>query len=413
MKAKLTSLVGVELMKTTTLSDHSQIDQARAYFETRLEQYTGWRRDLHTHPEIAFEEVRTAAIVADKLKSWGLEVTEGLAQTGVVGVLRAQKEVKRRIGLRADLDALPMTEEATQQERPYRSIHEGKMHACGHDGHTVMLLAAAEYLSTRPRLHTEVIFIFQPAEENLAGGRVMVEEGLFDQFPVDEVFGLHNLPGLEVGHIAARVGPQMASADMFSITLKGRGGHAAWPHRCDDVLLAASELILLAQSLVSRRTDPLDAAVLSFTQVHGGESDNVSPSTVQVRGTVRALNEETRQAIEHGLKLLADAQASRHQLTIDWQYDHRYTATVNAKEPTYKALACARRVVGDEATDSNPAPLMGAEDFGWMLRARPGCYVLLGAGERPMLHHPHFDFNDQIIPIGASYWVALTEEDIQ
>jgi hippurate hydrolase len=387
----------------------SEIAECQSYLRDRLDEYTRWRHDLHAHPETAFEEVRTAAIVADKLRSWGLEVTEGLAKTGVVGVLPASAEVKRRVGLRADLDALPMTEEA---DPPHRSTIEGKMHACGHDGHTVMLLAAAEYLSARPRVHTEVVFIFQPAEENVAGGKVMVDEGLFERFDVDEVFGLHNLPGLHEGHFAARVGPQMASADMFSIRLSGRGGHAAWPHRCDDVIHSGSMLITQAQALVSRETDPLEAVVLSFTQFHAGESDNVLPSTVELRGTVRALSEVHRAHIEDRLCQLAEQHAAWHNLELEWTYERRYTATVNALEPTHRALACAREVVGEACVDAEPAPLMGAEDFGWMLRARPGCYILLGAGERPMLHHPHFDFNDAIIPIGASYWVALTSDEL-
>lgn len=382
-------------------------EEVRAYFESHLSRYTTWRHDLHAHPEIAFEEVRTATFVASLLKSWGLEVTEGLAQTGVVGVLQPTGERKRRVGLRADLDALPMTEEA---DCPYRSKNEGKMHACGHDGHTVMLLAAAEYLSAHPPEHAEVTFIFQPAEENLAGGRVMVDEGLFERFPVDEVFGLHNLPGLEEGRIAARVGPQMASADMFSITLQGEGGHAAWPHRCDDVLLATAELVVLAQQWVSRRVDPLDAAVLSCTQFHSGESDNVLPSTSTLRGTVRALKEETRLGIEAGLKQLAESQAARYRLKLTWSYEHRYTATVNAPAPTERALRCARRVVGDDRVDEALAPLMGAEDFGWMLRVKSGCYALLGAGDRPMLHHPRFDFHDSLIPIGATYWVMIATD---
>lgn len=385
------------------------ISECQEALQARHAEHVRWRHALHAHPETAFEEVRTAAFVADQLRAWGLEVTEGLAETGVVGVLRARGEVRRRVGLRADLDALPMTEET---DLPHRSQVEGKMHACGHDGHTVMLLAAAEYLSERPREHTEVVFIFQPAEENVAGGRVMVEEGLFERFPVDEVFGLHNLPGLPEGHFAARVGAQMASADMFSIKLSGQGGHAAWPHRCDDVVYAAASLVTQAQALVSRETDPLESVVLSFTQLHTGESDNVLPAHVELRGTVRALSEERRAHLEARLHKLAEHQASLYDLTLSWSYDRRYAVTENALEPTLRALECARRVVGPARVDAQPEPLMGSEDFGWMLRARPGCYILLGAGERPMLHHPHFDFHDALIPIGASYWVALTEDDL-
>ncbi len=291
----------------------TMISSEREYFEENINRYIDWRHDLHAHPETAFEEFRTARLVAERLKSFGLQVTEGLARTGVVGVLPATVSTTRRVGLRADLDALPMTEEAV--ELPHCSVHNGKMHACGHDGHTVMLLAAAEYLSLHPFEYTEVIFIFQPAEENVAGGKVMVDEGLFDQFPVDEVFGLHNLPGQQFGHFAARVGPQMASADMFRVTLSGRGGHAAWPHESDDVILAAAMLTVQWHTIVSRSVDPLDAAVLSVTQVHGGESDNVLPSSVSLRGTVRALQEShttsCRGADGEGLTILGSYERPR------------------------------------------------------------------------------------------------------
>ena len=381
------------------------LTSAEAHFEANKARYVEWRKALHARPELAFEEVETARFVADQLRGFGLEVTEGLAKTGVVALLSPKGEVQRRVGLRADLDALPMTEEAP--DRPHRSTCEGKMHACGHDGHTVMLLVAAEFLSQHPPANTEVTFIFQPAEENVAGGKVMVDEGLFERFPVDAVFGLHNLPGRPFGTLAARVGPQMASADMFAFTLRGRGGHAAWPHLCDDVLLSASELISQLQGLVSRSVDPLSAAVLSVTQVHGGESDNVLPSSVEVRGTVRALDEEVRARIEAGMEHLVRSHAELKGLELSWRYERRYTATVNAPEPTAYAIRCARAVVGEHQVDAAPPPLMGAEDFGWMLRARPGCYALLGAGEGPMLHHPLYDFNDELISIGARYWVAL------
>lgn len=381
------------------------ISSERVYFEERLSRYTQWRRELHAHPEIAFEEERTAAFVSDRLVDFGLEIHRGLAKTGVVGVLKARGALRRRVGLRADLDALPMTEES--HDLPHCSLNQGKMHACGHDGHVVMLLAAAEFLSQHPLDHTEVVFIFQPAEENVAGGRVMVEEGLFELFPVDEVFGLHNLPGLAEGCFAAREGAQMASADMFSITLSGQGGHAAWPHRCDDVILASAELIVLLQGLVSRRIDPLESAVLSITQVHGGESDNVLPSQVILRGTVRALDEEVREALEERMEALVNSHAKLRNLELQWVYEKRYAVTVNAAHQTALAINCAKRVVGDDHVDSRPLALMGAEDFGWMLRERPGCYMLLGAGEGPMLHHPKYDFNDRLIPLGASYWVEL------
>ncbi len=428
--------------------------------------YQELRRDLHAHPELAFEEVRTAAVVAAHLRALPLapgvtlEVAEGLARTGVVARLRVgapDAPVTRRVGLRADLDALPMTEEGCPA---HRSRAEGRMHACGHDGHTAMLLAAAARLCAAPpapgavppaqdarpapQEAGEVVFIFQPAEENLAGGRVMVEEGLFERFPVDEVFGLHNLPGLPLGQLAARVGPQMASADFFEVTLEGVGGHAAWPHRCVDPVVAAAELTLAWQSVVSRGVDPLAAAVLSVTRLQAGESDNAIPARALLRGTVRALDEEVRAGIEERMRRAAEGVCAAHGLTLGWRYERRYTATVNAPAPTALALAAAARAqeglraaLADEglgasesaregsgahlspeearalaaaAVDPSPAPLMGAEDFGWMLRARPGCYALLGAGERPMLHHPRYDFEDALLPAGAMYWVTLARE---
>lgn len=396
-------------MNTHTTTDQQK--EAERYFKKHQQRFVQWRHAIHAQPELAFEEVITAEFVAKQLKSYGLDVTIGLAQTGVVGVLKASQNSDRRIGLRADLDALPMTEEA--QERPHCSRCTGKMHACGHDGHVIMLLAAAEYLSLFPPKYTDVIFIFQPAEENLAGGKVMVDEGLFEQFPVDYVFGLHNLPGLQFGHIAARVGAQMASADLFNFTLRGRGGHAAWPHLCDDLLLTASEIVIQCQGLVSRSIDPLQSAVVSVTQIHGGESDNVLPSSVTVRGTVRALNETVRAHVQDQMQRLVQAQAELKGLELTWQYECRYTATVNALEPTLYAHRCAQIVVGEAQVHRDPLPLMGAEDFGWMLKARPGCYVLLGSGDGPMLHHPRYDFNDDLISIGASYWVTLAYLDDQ
>jgi amidohydrolase len=429
------------------LSGRRNLSHAGDFFSTHRARYESWRRDLHAHPEIAFEEIRTSSFVAQTLKLMGYEVYEGIAQTGVVAVLRCARglvtpydgahdhsekdphhsdkgpespprafipaqikarspiERHRRIGLRADMDALPMAEEG---DPPHRSQHDGKMHACGHDGHTVMLLAAAEYMIEHPPTdYGEVVFIFQPAEENLAGGRVMVDEGLFEAFDVDEVFGLHNLPGAPFGEMMARVGPQMASADFFEVTLSGVGGHAAWPHACSDVILAAAQLIQGWQGLVSRGVDPLKSAVLSVTQIHGGESDNVSPSQVSIRGTVRALDEEVRQGIEVGMKRYLDALCQAHDINSSWRYDHRYAVTENAPEQTQRALRAASRVVGQSRIHENTPPLMGAEDFGWMLRARSGCYILLGAGDSPMLHHPKYDFNDDLISLGAQYWVSL------
>jgi amidohydrolase len=432
------------------LSDRLSADAAWA-LEAHA-RYAALRRDLHAHPELAFEERRTAAVVAAHLRALPLapnatlEVVEGLARTGVVARLRVgspDAPSLRRVGLRADLDALPMREEGCPE---HRSRVDGCMHACGHDGHTALLLMAAERLCASPPeppepperadVAVEVILIFQPAEENLAGGRVMVEEGLFERFPVDEVFGLHNLPGHPLGQLSARVGPQMASADFFEVVLEGVGGHAAWPHRCADPVVAAAELALAWQSVVSRGVDPLAAAVLSVTRLQAGESDNAIPSRALLRGTVRALDEGVRAEVEGRMRRVAEGVCAAHDLRLSWRYERRYTATVNAPAPTARALAAAERAQGalraalsplldppapissalsaeaaralmGASTDPNPAPLMGAEDFGWMLRARPGCYALLGAGERPMLHHPRYDFEDALLPLGALYWVSL------
>ena len=388
------------------------IENDRAFLSQNHTLYTQWRRHLHQHPEIAFEEVQTAHFVAKTLRSFGLEVHEGLAKTGVVAVWRhphldqeTSNHAFPRIGLRADLDALPMEEHNTFS---HRSINKGKMHACGHDGHTIMLLAAAHRLSQSPPKDIgEIVFIFQPAEENEAGGRVMVEEGLFEQFPVDVVFGLHNLPGLDLGRFAARIGPQMASADFFKLILKGKGGHAAWPHECSDVLINAAQLILSWQTIVSRRIDPLSPAVVSVTQIHGGQSTNVLPAQVEITGTVRAFDEETRQKIQALMKADIDQLCFGSDFEADWQYEHRYTATENAPLPTEFALDVARKCFGEDQVDAQPNPLMGAEDFGWMLRAKSGCYALLGAGDRPMLHHPHYDFPDELLIYGALYWIQL------
>lgn len=405
------------------ISSQRLLDADRAFFQEHLEMYTQWRRQIHKHPETAFEEVQTARFVADQLRSFGLEVHEGLAKTGVVGVWRHPTNSESsldnqynqgqppkdpsfpRIGLRADLDALPMSE---FNQFPHRSIYEGKMHACGHDGHTVMLLAAAHRLSMAPPpFYGEIVFIFQPAEENEAGGKVMVDEGLFDRFPVDAVFGLHNLPGLEWGKFAARVGPQMASADFFKVVLKGKGGHAAWPHECSDVLLSAAQLMMNWQEIISRKLNPLQAAVISTTQIHGGESTNVLPAQVELQGTVRAFDEAVRQKIEKAMKHDLDALCIRANLEAEWDYQHRYTATENAPIPTQFAIKVAQSCFGEKRVDAQPDPLMGAEDFGWMLRVKSGCYALLGAGEQPMLHHPHYDFSDPLIPLGALYWTQL------
>ncbi len=370
------------------------------------------RRDIHAHPELAFDEKRTAAKVADYLDGLGLEVHRGIARTGVVAKL-ALGASPRAIGLRADMDALPLAELNTF---PHHSTHHGKMHACGHDGHTAMLLGAAEALSRLRNFDGTVYFIFQPAEEHEGGGRVMVEEGLFERFPMDMVFGLHNWPGMPAGSFGVTEGPVMAGTDRFEIEITGRGGHAAMPHQAVDVVLAGSALVQAAQSLVSRNTDPLAAAVVSVTRFHAGHADNVLPETATLGGTVRTLNGELQDALEAGLRRICSGIEATYRVSIDLRYERGYPPTINAPEPSFIAREVARAVVSDAAGEAQVltqlAPSMGAEDFAYLARVVPACYVWLGNGPGEggcMLHSPHYDFNDEIIATGIRYWVRLAE----
>ncbi len=366
------------------------------------------RRDIHAHPELAFEEKRTSAKVADYLDALGLEVHRGIARTGVVAKLSLGAG-RRAIGLRADMDALPLAE---MNSFPHHSTRAGKMHACGHDGHTAMLLGAAEALCQLRHFDGTVYFIFQPAEEHEGGGRVMVEEGLFERFPMDMVFGLHNWPGMPAGSIGVTEGPVMAGADRFDMTITGRGGHAAMPHQAVDVVLAGSALVQAAQSLVSRNTDPLAAAVVSVTRFHAGHADNVLPETAQLGGTVRTLNGELQDALEAGLRRVCTGIEATYGVSIDLRYERGYPPTFNAPEPSHIAREAARHVAGDAHVLTNLPPSMGAEDFAYMAKVVPACYVWLGNGPGEggcMLHSPHYDFNDEIIATGIRYWVRLAE----
>jgi len=370
----------------------------------------GWRRHLHAHPETAFEEHDTARFVAEKLADFGLEVHRGLAGTGVVGTLRVGEGPS--IGLRADLDALGFEE---ANDFPHRSTRPGKMHACGHDGHTTMLLGAAGYLAATRRFRGTVHVIFQPAEENEAGGQVMVEQGLFDRFPVDRVYGLHNWPGLPVGRMAIREGPMMAACDLFEITIEGRGCHAAMPHLGTDVVLAAGAVVTALHTLPGRVLDPQDAAVLSVTQVHAGDTWNVLPARAVLRGTVRAFAERVQDALQAAIGATAGAVAAAHRCTADVRYDRRYPATVNDADAARRAAAAAVALLGEAAVDRGPTPSMGSEDFAFMLRERPGCYVWLGNGptdDGRVLHNPRYDFNDDVLAIGASWWATLVEREL-
>ena len=370
------------------------------------------RRDLHAHPELAFNENRTAAIVVERLHRLGIEVFTGMAKTGVIGRLKAG-DSNRAIGLRADMDALPLPELNTF---PHRSRHEGCMHACGHDGHTAMLLGAAEalaHLRDSGGFDGTVYFIFQPAEEHEGGGRVMVEEGLFERFPMQMVFGMHNWPGLPAGSIAVNEGPVMAGADRFEITLHAHGAHAAMPHQGTDAILAGASLVQALQSLVSRATDPLDSAVVSVTRFQSGFADNILPEQAVLGGTVRSFRPELQDALEEGMTRICNGIETSFRVRVDLNYVRGYPPTINAEEPSFICREVARQVVGSEATFTHLKPSMGAEDFAYLSRVVPGCYVWLGNGPGEggcMLHSPHYDFNDEILTTGIRYWVRLVEK---
>jgi amidohydrolase len=370
---------------------------------------TQWRRRIHAHPETAFEEHETAAFVAAQLESFGIAVERGLAGTGVVGTLRGAAPGARAIGLRADMDALHIHE---KNGFAHASSVTGKMHACGHDGHTAMLLGAARYLAETRNFAGTVHFIFQPAEENEGGGRIMVEEGLFDRFPVEAVYGMHNWPGLAVGAFAVRPGPMLAACDLFEITVQGKGAHAAMPHMGVDPIICAAAIATGLQTVASRNTHPLESAVVSITQFHGGDTWNVIPDTVVLRGTARSFTPALQDAIEAAIRRIAGGVAASMGASVALSFDRRYPATINSPAETVTAADAAAAVVGTAQVERDVQPTMGAEDFAFMLRERPGCYIFIGNGAEPTgagLHNPHYDFNDAILPIGASYWTTLVE----
>jgi hippurate hydrolase len=372
-----------------------------------------WRHDIHAHPETAFEEVRTAKVVAEKLQSFGIEIHTGLARTGVVGTLKCG-DGERVIGLRADMDALDIHE---LNEFDHRSTNEGKMHGCGHDGHTTMLLGAARYLAETRNFDGTVHFIFQPAEENEAGARVMVEDGLFDLFPCQDVYGMHNMPGFAAGHMVVMPGPMMASADFFKIEIVGTGAHGAMPHQGIDPILVGAEIVTAMQRIVARAIDPMKQAVISITQFNAGHTTNVIPETATLAGTARAFHPKVQDLIEAEMQRISEGVARAHGAKVNFTYDRRYPATVNSARETEKAAQAAATVVGADKVHSDQKPLMGSEDFAWMLQVKPGSYVWLGngeAGERGgcMVHNPNYDFNDEILGIGTSYWVKLVEQEL-
>ncbi|MCW3476980.1 M20 aminoacylase family protein [Limobrevibacterium gyesilva] len=376
------------------------------------DELTEWRRDIHANPEIGFQEQRTSELVAQKLTAWGIEVARGIATTGVVGTLRRGSS-DRAIGIRADMDALAMDE---ANDFAHRSRNPGMMHACGHDGHTTMLLGAAKYLAESGNFDGTVHFIFQPAEEGGGGGRVMVEEGLFERFPCDMVFGAHNDTSLPVGVMTAVEGSVSAASDRFWIRITGRGGHAARPHRSIDPVVVGSHIVLALQSIVARRTDPLDSAVLSITQFHAGSAGNVIPEEAVLNGTVRTLLPHVQDEVEKLMPQIVEATAAAHGASATVEYMRGYPPVVNAPEPTARAARAAEKLLGSEGVIRKRPPSMGGEDFSYMALAVPGCFVRIGQangahGSVPV-HNPKYDFNDDILPIGASYWAMLVEQEL-
>jgi amidohydrolase len=367
-----------------------------------------WRRDIHQNPELLYDVERTAKYVADRLTAFGCdEVKTSIGRTGVVGVIRGAKGGSTRaIGLRADMDALPI-EEATNL--PYRSRIPGKMHACGHDGHTAMLLGAARRLAQTRNFAGNAVVIFQPAEEGGGGAKAMIDDGLMDRFGVEEVYGMHNWPSLPVGSFMLRKGPLMAAADEITITIEGRGGHAAMPHQGVDPVVAGAQIVLALQTIASRNLDPLDACVVSVTQFHAGTTNNVIPQLAWLNGTTRTLRAGTRDMVERRIREIAAGLASAAGAEARVEYRRNYPATVNHPAQTDFASKVARKVAGDSQVDSNAMPVMGAEDFSFMLEARPGAFIFLGNGDSAKLHHPAYDFNDAALPYGMSYWVELVE----
>jgi amidohydrolase len=371
------------------------------------DEITAWRRDLHAHPELQFDVHRTAGSVAEKLKNFGCdEVVPGIGRTGVVGVIRGRKPGSKVIGLRADMDALPLEEETGL---PYKSTVSGKMHACGHDGHTAMLLGAAKYLAETRNFAGTAVVIFQPAEEGGGGGLAMVKDGLIPRFGIEEVYGMHNYPGLPLGEFAIRPGSIMAAADHLEIAIEGRGGHAARPHFAVDTILVGAQIINQLQSIVSRNVDPLESAVVSVCMFQAGHTDNVIPQHARLKGTARSLTPEVRKLLHQRIGEVVEGTAKLYGATAKVTYTMGYPVVVNHARQTDFAAGVASEIAGKDKVDTDVAPLMGAEDFAYMLQERPGAFIFLGNGDSAGLHHPAYDFNDEAIPLGTSYWVRLVE----
>jgi amidohydrolase len=377
---------------------------------------TAMRRDIHAHPELCFEEVRTADLIAKALTDWGIPIHRGMGTTGVVGIIKNGSS-SRAVGLRADIDALPMTE---HNHFAHASTHQGKMHACGHDGHTAMLLAAAKHLSRHRNFDGTVYLVFQPAEEGGGGAREMIKDGLFEQFPMEAIFGLHNWPGMKVGQFAVSSGPMMASSNEFKITVNGKGAHAALPHNGIDPVPVACQMVQAFQTIVTRNKRPIDTAVISVTKIHAGEATNVIPDRCVIEGTVRTFAGEVLDLIERRMKTVAEATCAAFEAQCDFEFHRNYPATVNHPAET----AFAQRVLGEVVGAENVLPFeptMGSEDFSYFLQAKPGCYFMIGNGDGThreighadgpcMLHNPTYDFNDELIPLGATAWVRMAEQ---
>lgn len=373
------------------------------------------RRDIHAHPELCFEEIRTADLVAEKLAEWGIPLQRGLGGTGVVGIVKNGSSA-RAIGLRADMDALPMQEFNTFE---HASRNAGKMHACGHDGHTAMLLAAAQYLAKQRHFDGTVYLIFQPAEEGGGGAREMMRDGLFEKFPMEAVFGMHNWPGMAAGSFAVSPGPVMASSNEFKITIRGKGGHAALPHNAIDPVPVACQMVQSFQTIISRNKKPIDAGVISVTMIHAGEATNVIPDSCELQGTVRTFTLDVLDLIEQRMRQIAEHTCAAFGVGCEFEFERNYPPTINSAHEAEFARRVMAGIVG-EAQVQGQEPTMGAEDFAYMLQAKPGAYCFIGNGDgvhREMghgggpctLHNPSYDFNDELIPLGATYWVKLAE----
>ncbi|MBE1707070.1 MULTISPECIES: M20 aminoacylase family protein [Mesorhizobium] len=371
------------------------------------DEVAGWRRHLHQTPELNFDVFKTAAFVTEKLKEFGCDdVVTGLGKTGVVGIIRGRQGEGATIGLRADMDALPLNEITG---KPYASTVPGKMHACGHDGHTAMLLGAAKYLAETRNFAGSVAVIFQPAEEGGGGGNEMVKDGMMERFDISKVFGMHNMPGLPVGQFAIRPGPIMAATAEFTITVKGRGGHAAMPHGTIDPIVITSQLVGALQTIASRSTDPVEAVVVSVTKFHAGDAYNIIPESAEIAGTVRTLRKEIAKKSEERIRTICDGLATAFGAKIEVDYQANYPVTFNHAEETVFASDIAANVAGDAYVHRGIQPVMGGEDFSYMLEARPGAFIFIGNGDTAGLHNPAYDFNDEAIPHGMSYWVKLAE----